>query len=382
MAKAARQLQSSAAGSDSITVNPYIKELLHLPPRTNLHGHALVKKGDVFMQDLSSCLPVAALAPPPGATVVDACAAPGNKTTMLAARVGSGGRVVAFERSSVRAEALRTTIRKAGAADIIATVEEDFTESSPQDERWHDATMVLCDPSCSGTGDAERSHPSQLAADTRLPREKVAALAADQKRIVLHAMRLPCVRVVVYSTCSVLREENEDVVEAVLREASEWRVAACLPDWPQRGQSAQATENSDEDKAAPSDVDSSSSSSNGANKYSIAAACIRASRAQQTGGFFVCRFEKADSAAGDSASSKSGSKKKKRKKNRKKRKATADKEAEVSTVGNTSAATSFKSERAQEQQSAPKQQQQQGTPQQQHAPHNTSQQPQKKRRKK
>ena len=159
--------------------------------------------------------------------------------------------------------------------------------------------------------------PSQLAADTRLPREKVAALAADQKRIVLHAMRLPWCGGGVLDVFGAA-EENEDVVEAVLREASEWRVAACLPDWPQRGQSAQATENSDEDKAAPSDVDSSSSSSNGANKYSIAAACIRASRAQQTGGFFVCRFEKADSAAGDSASSKSGSKKKKRKKNRKK----------------------------------------------------------------
>lgn len=92
VAKAAKRLKSEATSQDMVVTNDrFVPELLHLPPRTNLHGHALVKTGSVFLMDRSSCLPVAALAPPRGAVVIDACAAPGNKTTMLAARVGRDG---------------------------------------------------------------------------------------------------------------------------------------------------------------------------------------------------------------------------------------------------------------------------------------------------
>jgi 25S rRNA (cytosine2278-C5)-methyltransferase len=72
--------------------------------------------GAIILQDKASCIPVVLLDPPRGARVLDACAAPGNKTTQLAATVGSAGRVVAVERDQKRVETLRHMVEKAGAA--------------------------------------------------------------------------------------------------------------------------------------------------------------------------------------------------------------------------------------------------------------------------
>lgn len=59
------------------TIDPFIPELIHLPPSSNLHGHKLVKKGAIFIQDRCSCLPVASLNPHSSEVAIDACAAPG-----------------------------------------------------------------------------------------------------------------------------------------------------------------------------------------------------------------------------------------------------------------------------------------------------------------
>ena len=90
-------------------------------------------------------------------------------------------------------------------------------------------------------------------------------LAAAQLKIVCKAFTFPHMRVVVYSTCSVHREENEDVVAKALEAAAgEWRLAMCLPDWPTRGL-----------PDAP----------NGE-------LCVRAGEHDETHGFFVARFER------------------------------------------------------------------------------------------
>ena len=65
--------------------------------------------------------------------------------------------------------------------------------------------------------------------------QKVSNLAKAQVEILLHAMRLPNLQVVAYSTCSVFREENEDVVLEVLRRQSRFRCARAIPSWPHRG---------------------------------------------------------------------------------------------------------------------------------------------------
>ncbi len=74
-------------------VDPHLPDLLRLPAGAALHAHPLVADGSVVLQGKSSCMPAHALAPKPGWTVVDCCAAPGNKTTHLAAvmQVRNGG---------------------------------------------------------------------------------------------------------------------------------------------------------------------------------------------------------------------------------------------------------------------------------------------------
>lgn len=68
-----------------------LPDLLSLPAGTALHDHPLVTCGSVVLQSKASCLPAHALAPEPGWTVVDCCAAPGNKTTHLASIMGNKG---------------------------------------------------------------------------------------------------------------------------------------------------------------------------------------------------------------------------------------------------------------------------------------------------
>jgi putative methyltransferase len=72
------------------------------------------RSGAIILQDKASCIPASLLCVDTGATVLDACAAPGNKTTQLAAGVGKTGRVIAVEKDAKRAVTLKTMVEKAG----------------------------------------------------------------------------------------------------------------------------------------------------------------------------------------------------------------------------------------------------------------------------
>jgi putative methyltransferase len=81
-------------------------------------------------------MPAHALAPEPGWTVLDACAAPGNKTTHAAARVGARGRVLAFDKDPRRLARLVANAQQAGAAGIIKAEVADFLSLDPQEARF------------------------------------------------------------------------------------------------------------------------------------------------------------------------------------------------------------------------------------------------------
>lgn len=78
--------------------------------------------GAIILQDKASCIPATLLDVPVGATVLDACAAPGNKTTQLAAGVGTKGTVFAVEKDSKRAITLQTMVDKAGASNCTSYI--------------------------------------------------------------------------------------------------------------------------------------------------------------------------------------------------------------------------------------------------------------------
>jgi len=71
----------------SVERDPLVEGVLLFPPRTDLHDHPAVLSGKLILQSRASCLPAVALAPQEGWEVVDACAAPGNKTTHLAGKI-------------------------------------------------------------------------------------------------------------------------------------------------------------------------------------------------------------------------------------------------------------------------------------------------------
>jgi 25S rRNA (cytosine2278-C5)-methyltransferase len=81
----------------------------------------------IILQDKASCFPAYLLSPAPGATVLDACAAPGNKTTQLASYVGRNGRVIAIEKDKKRSETLRTMVTKAGALNCTPSCDGELS---------------------------------------------------------------------------------------------------------------------------------------------------------------------------------------------------------------------------------------------------------------
>lgn len=110
--------------------------MLRLPPGTDLHDHPLVADGSLILQSKASCMPAAALAPARGWTVLDACAAPGNKTTHAAARVGRGGAVLAFDKDPKRLVRLVANAARASADKIISAQCADFLSLDPSEPRF------------------------------------------------------------------------------------------------------------------------------------------------------------------------------------------------------------------------------------------------------
>ncbi|XP_027469358.1 28S rRNA (cytosine-C(5))-methyltransferase isoform X2 [Zalophus californianus] len=132
-------------------LDPLLPELLVFPAQTDLHDHPLYRAGHLILQDKASCLPAALLAPPPGAHVIDACAAPGNKTSHLAALLKNQGKIFAFDLDAGRLASMATLLARAGVS-CCELAEEDFLAVSPSDQRYRQVQYILLDPSCSGSG--------------------------------------------------------------------------------------------------------------------------------------------------------------------------------------------------------------------------------------
>jgi 16S rRNA (cytosine967-C5)-methyltransferase len=149
------------------------------------------------------------LDPQAGMRVLDLCAAPGGKATHLAALVGQAGEVVAVERNARRADALRRTVERLRATSIVRVETADAAElriDGPYD-------AVLVDPPCSGLGTLQGRPDLRW----RVQREAIAQLAELQLRILAAgAAALRPGGALVYATCTISPQENEQVVERFL----------------------------------------------------------------------------------------------------------------------------------------------------------------------
>lgn len=170
------------------------------------HGHPLYRGGAYVTQSRAAMLVGRAVDPQPGERVLDLCAAPGGKTTHLAALMGDSGEIVAVERHAGRARALQRTCERMGASSV-RVVHGDaarFTTDTPFDR-------ALVDPPCSGLGTLQ-GHPDLR---WRMSPEAIERLARGQAAF-LDAARA-AVRpggTIVYATCTLSQPENEAVVAA------------------------------------------------------------------------------------------------------------------------------------------------------------------------
>jgi 16S rRNA (cytosine967-C5)-methyltransferase len=179
-------------------------------------------EGRCTVQDEASQLVVTLLDPRPGERVLDACAAPGAKATAIAERVGETGRVLALDRNARRLGLLRRDARRLGLGNVRAAV-RDAAEPLGELAAEGPFDRVLVDAPCSGIG-AVRRNPD---ARWRVRPGDVARLAEAQATLLRRAAE--AVRPggsLVYSTCTLLEEENEAVVGAFLAERPEFRTAA------------------------------------------------------------------------------------------------------------------------------------------------------------
>jgi len=199
--------------------------------RTVNATHELVTSGQLVLQDKASCLPALALTEGPAVVgdVLDMCAAPGNKTTQLAALLSDGQRVFALDRDPKRLETLVARVREAHAAKRVECRLQNCLEATGA--AFPSVTSILLDPSCSGSGIGGRRGEACDA-------DRLRDLASFQlKALTVALAAFPNVDRVVYSTCSVHAAENEDVVAAALRQHPHFALEKCLPRWPRRGSS-------------------------------------------------------------------------------------------------------------------------------------------------
>ncbi len=203
---------------------PYLPDALYLRGVGSVEGLEEFRNGLFYVQDAAARFAVLASGVKPGDTVLDMCAAPGGKSFAAAIAMGNRGRVRAFDIHAKKAALVEREARRLG-LDIIEAREGDSRNFVPALEGSGDA--VIADVPCSGFGvirkkpDIRYKNPMEL---ERLPAIQLEILKSAA-RYVKSGGRL------VYSTCTILRRENEDVAEKFLERRNDFEPAGvCLPE--------------------------------------------------------------------------------------------------------------------------------------------------------
>ncbi|MDE0825710.1 MAG: hypothetical protein OSA48_02770 [Akkermansiaceae bacterium] len=181
----------------------------------------LLDGGHAYIQDPATTHAVELLAPRPGETILDACAAPGGKAALIATAMDNEGHLLCTDKNEKRLPRLGDNLSKLG-IEISATASFDWTQPAP-DEWQRKFNAILLDVPCSNTGVLRR----RVDARWRLTPEQIEELTRIQHRILQNA--LPCLAPggrIVYSTCSIESAENDQQVQNFLSEKPAMEVRA------------------------------------------------------------------------------------------------------------------------------------------------------------
>ena len=171
-------------------------------------------KGHYYNQSLASMIPVHFLFPQPGDNILDMCAAPGSKTTQIGQILNQQGTIVAVDAKPSRLRALTSNIKRCGIKNCII-FPYDSTQLKSNSLALFKPNKILLDAPCSGSG-IIRGDPSlkKVKNDKEIKR-----LSQIQKRLLATGLDLlPPGGFLLYSTCSFLYQENEQVVAETINQ--------------------------------------------------------------------------------------------------------------------------------------------------------------------
>ncbi len=188
--------------------------LLKNTSQKDLEKTGFFQKGFLYAQGLSSMLVALTLNPQPGDNVLDACAAPGSKATHMASLMQNEGRILAVDVVKDRYYRLRAVISLMGASCVVPKLTDARRLRLPDGG----FDKILVDAPCSSEGRFKVKEEKSFAYWS--PR-KIKEMAQKQKGLLLSAARLlKAGGVLVYSTCTFASEENEDVINWLLKKTN------------------------------------------------------------------------------------------------------------------------------------------------------------------
>ena len=169
----------------------------------------IFENGEIYLQSLSSMIPPMIVNPLKGENILDMAAAPGGKTTQMAALSQNEAMITACEKNKIRAERLKYNLDKQGTKRVNVMVEDARNLSD-----YFSFDKILLDAPCSGSGticlQEEQSYKS-------FSKELIERSAKVQEQLLTKALKiLKKDGEMIYSTCSILAKENEDVLNKVL----------------------------------------------------------------------------------------------------------------------------------------------------------------------
>lgn len=169
----------------------------------------IYKEGKIYLQSLSSMIPALVVEPKEKENILDMAAAPGGKTTQMASLSNNKAMITACEKNKIRAERLKYNLEKQGATHVNVMIED-----ARKLNEFFSFDKILLDAPCSGSGTININ-------DSKLSKyytqELVSRSIKTQKELLIKASKIiKNGGEIIYSTCSILKEENEEVVKEVM----------------------------------------------------------------------------------------------------------------------------------------------------------------------
>lgn len=170
----------------------------------------MYKNGEIYLQSLSSMIPPIVVNPKEGENILDMAAAPGGKTTQMACMSDNKSMITACEKNKIRAERLKYNLEKQGTSRVTVMLKD-----ARRLDDFFSFDKILLDAPCSGSGTLDLNNDN---VEKIFTEELIDRSVKTQKELIKKAVKVLKVNgELIYSTCSILKEENERVVEEILK---------------------------------------------------------------------------------------------------------------------------------------------------------------------